>query len=247
MVKHQSHQFLLTAALALASATVTFAQRGDPQRGAPPPQTEQRNEARPWGEVGITIFSDANFHGMNAHFRDDVPDLRRYNMNDRVDSIAIGRGETWEVCEHINYGGRCQVFSGDELDLAKLGWGGMVSSMRRVRGDEHEYGYGRGGNSYREYNRGGSPYLQPRLVLFDHIGFSGQSYVVTGPQPVLRALNNRAGSVKVYGGAWQLCDGPNFTGRCFVVESTQTDLGRLLLRDRVSSVRPVRDRPDGGR
>jgi hypothetical protein len=231
----------LTAALTLAMAAMTLAQRGEPQRGNPPPQQAAANQARPWGETGITIFSEANFHGMNANFRDDVPDLRRYNMNDRVDGLALGRGETWEVCEHINYGGRCQVFSGDETDLAKIGWGGMISSLRRVRGDTKAYGWGRGGSASREYYQGKAPYYYepPRLVLYDHIWFSGESYVVTGPQGSLRALNNRAGSVKAYGGPWELCDGPNFTGKCVTIEGSQQDLGRVLLRDRVSSARPI--------
>ena len=66
----------------------------------------------------------------------------------------------------------------------------------------------------------------------------GLGVSVSGTTPQLRGLGNRAGSVKIYGGSWELCDGNNFTGRCIVVSESVVDLARINLRDRVSSVRP---------
>src|SRR5579862_7430734 len=66
------------------------------------------------GAIGITIYAETNFRGANANFRTEAPDLRKVGMNDRVESIRIGRGEMWEACENINFGGRCQVFKGDD-------------------------------------------------------------------------------------------------------------------------------------
>jgi hypothetical protein len=180
---------------------------------------------------GITLFAEPNFRGLASSFHANVPDLRTYNMNDRVDSLQIGRGETWEVCEHINYEGRCQVFTASEPNLPRVSWGGTISSFRLLQDD------GRG-----RYGRGPvPPYppVTPRLVLFDEIGFRGQTFVVSNSTPSLRALSNRAGSVKTYGGGWQICDGESFTGRCVTVTNSEVDLGRLGLRDRVSSARPI--------
>ena len=50
-------------------------------------------------------------------------------------------------------------------------------------------------------------------------------------------FNNQAGSVQVTG-RWELCDQPNFGGRCVTISSDVRDLARLGLRDRVSSARP---------
>jgi hypothetical protein len=152
-------------------------------------------------------------------------------MNDRVDSLQVGRGEIWEVCQDKNFRGRCQVFSGDQADLGRIGWGGMISSLRRLR-DEDRRGGGRGDFPL-------IPQMRPRLVLFDDVGFRGRSVVVDDMSPTLRALGNRARSAKVYGGAWELCDGDRFRGHCETVTDSLPDLGRIGLRDKVSSARPA--------
>lgn len=222
-------RFILVAVLAFAGLVATgvvSAQRGDPQGGY-----SQGGDQRGMGGFGITIFTDANFHGPNANFRSNVPDLRKYNMNDRVDGLQIARGEFWEVCVDINYGGRCQVFSGDESDLNRVGWGGMISSFRKVQsGDQRDHGRG---------DAPAYPPMRSRLVLYDGVWFGGRSFTVTDMTPALRALGNRAFSVKVYGGAWELCDGDQFHGHCATVTDSVADLSRIGLQNRVSSARPV--------
>jgi hypothetical protein len=210
------------AAACLAMGGGLIAQRGG---------NDQRGEARQGtGAPGITIFAEYNFRGINAHFTRDTPDLRRVNMNDRVDSLRIGRGEVWEVCEDINYKGRCQVFSGDVPNLADVGWGGMISSFRLVRDASR-----RGGG----YPVPPPPLFRPRIILFDRLNFEGRSTAIFDATPSLRSWGNRTGSIKVYGGTWELCDGDRYRGRCETVSDSVYDLARLGLRDKVSSVRPV--------
>src|SRR5206468_10912452 len=76
---------------------------------------------------GITLFTNPNFSGQSVSFRDDVPDLRNYSLNDKVSSLEIPNGESWEVCQDINYGNRCQVFSGSVSDLRGVGWSDRIS------------------------------------------------------------------------------------------------------------------------
>lgn len=204
----------------VAAGASVMAQRGNSQ------SAENHNMGGP----GVTIFSEANFHGMNSHFQSDVPDLRKFNMNDRVDSLQIPRGETWEVCQDINYGGRCQVFSGNEADLARVGWGGLVSSLRRVDRNDNRWGHG----PTQPY-----PPMHARIVLFDDINYRGESAVLTGARANLGSLNNRVSSVKVYGGTWELCDGPDFRGHCRTVTQTIPDLRKWGMQDNVTSIRPV--------
>jgi hypothetical protein len=234
-------RFILTATLAFAGLVATgvvSAQRGDPQGGNPQgayPQNgyPQNGDQRGMGGFGITIFSDANFHGPNANFRINVPDLRKYNMNDRVDGLQIARGEVWEVCVDINYGGRCQVFSGDEADLNRVGWGGLISSFRKVQVQEN------GGRGYGHGETQPYPPARGRLVLYDGVWFGGRSLAVMDVTPALRGQGNRARSVKVYGGAWELCDGDQFRGHCATVTDSVPDLARIGLQYRISSARPV--------
>jgi hypothetical protein len=212
-------------ALAGLVGSVAAAQRGEPRRDQP-----QRTDQRGIGGAGITLYADQDFRGFNSTFRADVPDLRKYGMNDRVDSLRVARGEIWEACENINYKGRCQVFTGDETNLNRVGWGGMISSLRRLKEDDRR---GQAGGSFPSFA------ARPRLVLFDDVGFRGQSFVLNAADPALRALGNRARSAKVYGGDWELCDGDRFRGHCATVGNGVADLGRLGLRDKISSARPV--------
>jgi len=243
-------RFILAAVAMFAGLVgtgVVSAQRGDPQGGSGQGSSQggqgsgqgygQGGDQRGMGGFGITIFSDANFHGPNANFRTNVPDLRKYNMNDRVDGLQIARGEFWEVCVDINYGGRCQVFSGDEGDLNRVGWGGLISSFRKVQNVD-QGNHGRGGEQ--GYPQGqGYPQMRSRLVLYDGVWFGGRSFAVMETTPALRALGNRALSVKVYGGAWELCDGDQFRGHCATVTDSVADLARIGLQYRISSARPV--------
>src|SRR5262245_50748358 len=72
--------------------------------------------------AGITVFTNPNFGGQSATFRNDVPDLRDYGLNDKISSIEIPNGEAWEICQDINFGNRCQVVSGSVSDLRQIGW-----------------------------------------------------------------------------------------------------------------------------
>jgi hypothetical protein len=74
-------------------------------------------------------------------------------------------------------------------------------------------------------------------VLYDGIDFQGESLSVYENTPELRGMVNRAASIKVYGGAWQVCDGIDFWGRCEMVTANVRDLARLGFRNKISSVR----------
>jgi hypothetical protein len=204
----------------VAAGGAAMAQRGDPQRG----------EDRGSGGEGITVYSEANFRGHNSHFQSDVPDLRKFYLNDRVDSLQIPRGESWEVCVDINYRGRCQVFSGNEPDLGRVGWGGLVSSLRRLDRNDNRWGHGPV-----EPN----PPTHARLVVFDDIDYRGQSSVLTAARANFGSLNKRISSVKVYGGAWELCDGPEFRGHCRTVTESIPDLRKWGMQDNLMSARPA--------
>jgi hypothetical protein len=182
-------------------------------------------QSRQVGGVGITVFEDPSYHGGSATFRDDVPDLRRFNLNDRVSSLRVAAGELWEACIDIEYNGRCHVFSGGEPDLRRLsGWNDEISSLRRVRGE--------GGR------RGVRPPVGgPQIELFERIGFSGRSRSLTDPQSSLGSFGRTVRSVRVTRGRWEICEGTRWSGRCVTITDSAADIGRLGLSG-VSSIRP---------
>jgi hypothetical protein len=181
-------------------------------------------QSRKIGGVGITVFEDPDFRGRSATFRDNVPDLRRYELNDRISSLRIAPGELWEGCVDIEYAGRCLVFSGTEPNLRdRSGWNDEISSLRRVRG---------GGRSGIVPPIGG-----PQIVLYDRESFRGSSRAVTTPQSSLGSFGARVQSVRILSGRWELCEGTRWSDRCVTVNESIADINRFGLRH-VSSVRP---------
>lgn len=185
-------------------------------------------QPRQMGGVGLTVFADANYRGRNATFRQDVPNLGAYDLNDRVSSLTVAPGELWEVCQHADYSGRCQVFSGTEPDLRQSGWNDIISSVRRVRG----------GGGVRP------PIVPPigsgQLALYSDTRFAGDRRVITSAEPDLGRVgfNNRAESLRLSRGqAWEVCSQANYRD-CLVVNTDWSDLSGLGLSRRISSVRP---------
>ena len=84
--------------------------------------------------LGVTVSDDVNFEGATLTVRRDVPDLRALQFNDRISSLQVPVGESWEVCENTNYDGRCLIVSGVERDLRRRGLNDVISSIRRVQG-----------------------------------------------------------------------------------------------------------------
>jgi hypothetical protein len=186
-------------------------------------------QTRRYGGGGITVFTNPNFGGQSATFREDVPDLRGYSLNDKISSIEITDGQSWEVCQDINFGNRCQVFSGSVSDLRQMGWNDRISSLRRVANGG--FGARRNGGVFGNNTNN----TAQRLVFYDRPNFRGNPITVTGNGNTTMG-NRLAGSVEVLGGSWELCDR---SGRCATVTQSVPDLSRLGLNGRITSARLV--------
>jgi Beta/Gamma crystallin len=203
---------------------------------ASPARLTTAQETRADGGVGITVYEDPNYGGRSASFRDEVPDLRRFDLNDKISSFSIARGETWEVCVDIDYGGRCQVVTGAEPDLRRRsGWHDTISSMHRIRGGSRRGGGGGISGGTEAVLPGAAG--RPQISLYDRTGFRGSSRVVDSPMSSLGSFGPRVRSVRIMTGRWELCEGTRWSDRCVVVQDSITDIGRSGLRG-VSSVRP---------
>jgi hypothetical protein len=178
--------------------------------------------ARGMGGIGITVFEDSNYRGDNATFRNDEPDLRRARFDDRISSLQVAPGEVWEVCEGRNYQPPCQVFSGNEPNLDRRNWNDRIGSLRRVR----------------QAGRGPFGPNAGSVVLYSDEVVRGQSMTITGAVPSLGGFNDRARSIRITGGAWELCEDSDYR-KCRVVDRDWSNLASIDLSRRVSSVRPA--------
>lgn len=179
--------------------------------GGPPPGPS--NEA-------ITLYQDADFSGRQVSLSEANPRLSSLDYNDAALSIEVRRGR-WQLCEHSDFFGECQVFGRGRHQLAgRLARG--VSSLRPVGGPDNRPLPAFGG-----------------IVLFEHATFQGRELAISDTVINLANLgfNDRVSSVEVIAGRWELCSDADFRGRCMVLGPGRHVLDGSM-NDRISSVRP---------
>lgn len=79
------------------------------------------------------------------------------------------------------------------------------------------------------------------IELYPEVGYGGDQVTVRQDQRTLAALGleDRVASVRVFGGAWRLCEERQFAGRCVEVSQDEPDLARIGMAFRASSVQRV--------
>lgn len=186
-------------------------------------------QPRASGGLGITVWSNANFLGESATFRNPVPDLRSFRFDAKISSFRIGPNEFWEVCEQPNFSGRCKVFSGEERNLRGTSWNDRINSLRRVNYSGGDFVPAPGG--------------APRVILYSQPNFQGQRMAVTRSTADLKrhGFSDRARSARVVG-SWQFCQEAQFA-TCTEVTGDQPNLANVGLSANVTSIRPT---PTGG-
>jgi uncharacterized protein YcfJ len=84
-----------------------------------------------------------------------------------------------------------------------------------------------------------------QITFYEGEGYRGRAFTTGKAVPNFQRLgfNDRASSVVVDRGRWEVCEDANFRGRCVLLRRGAYDsLRRMGLNDRVSSVRPGEER-----
>jgi hypothetical protein len=174
----------------------------------------------------ITFYEHAGFRGQSATVDRPAGNLERYGFNNRASSAVVS-GEAWEVCTNPGFSGRCTVLNPGRHDsLGQMNDG--ITSARPVSA--------RGGPGSPPSSSGG------QITLYDQKDFRGRSVAAYAPIGNFEGsgLDNRASSVAISGGSWEVCDGPGFSGRCAVLRPGRyASLNEIGLNNRISSARPV--------
>lgn len=162
------------------------------------------------------------------------------------------RGSYTRSCRDIT------AFNGQVWARCSSGRGGWEWSSARTRdcggqGLENRdgrlqcagYGGGNGGGNGGGWNGGGGgrPGNSYRgdLLMFEDAGYQGRVYEVVGDMPDLGMVkfNDKASSIKIVRGKWEICEHANYQGRCANLDADQHILPREW-NDAISSVRRVR-------
>lgn len=110
-------RFALALTLPAAAGAPAFAQEAYYDDGQPP--------------AAIALFTSENFYGDVREAFDPFVSMHDLAFNDRARSVAVLAGQ-WELCEHVNFTGRCVFVREDVADLAWFGLQGRVSSIRPI-------------------------------------------------------------------------------------------------------------------
>lgn len=171
----------------------------------------------------ITFYEQGGFQGRTYASDQTITNFADIGFNDRANSVVIRSG-SWQLCSDAYFRGRCvSIGPGRYPSLASMGLANAVSSAREL-GD---WPGGGGGNDR-------------RVVLYEGGGFTGQTFDVTGTIQNFHSLgyNDRARSMIVEDGTWELCVDANFGGTCETYgRGRYPNLGTLA--GQLSSMRPV--------
>jgi hypothetical protein len=91
-------------------------------------------------------------------------------------------------------------------------------------------------------------YGHPRAILFSKTGFRGHSVTVDDSIGKLSShgMDDKASSIMVQGGRWQVCIKDEFDGRCAIVNRSVPDLAALGIDQKISSIRLIGPGGPGG-
>ena len=186
----------------------------------------------------VTFYEHEGFKGRSFTAETQIGNLQRYGFNDRASSVTV-RGDRWEVCEDARFSGQCAVLRpGRYPSLAAMGLNDRVSSARTVsrdaRIDENRYAPAPVAAT--------DPDANAQVIFYEGEDFQGRSFTTGRKIGNLKryGFNDRASSVVVMHDRWEVCENPQFNGRCAVLRPGRyPSLAAMGLNDRVSSVRTV--------
>ncbi len=187
--------------------------------GVEPPRQSPSRAAR------IVLFEGDDFGGRSLDLNGDISNLHRGDVGFGDSAWSLAANGRWQVCEHIEFGGECRTFEGDNRQLGDFG--GTISSVRYLGPGTLSRFLARG--DYSQSSGGGStPAQVQQIVLFEGDGFGGRSLMLTGDTPNLHLQSMEFGDSTwslAANGRWEVCEHVDFGGECRTFEGDNPQLG----------------------
>jgi hypothetical protein len=165
----------------------------------------------------VVVYEHVDFGGRHESYYNSTPDLRNSDMNDLISSIKV-RGGTWKFCENVNYEGRCETLETGEYRQLNNRMNDAISSIQRVSSTSSGNG----------------------ITFYANDNYDGPSLHLTSNERDLRRrnFNDRARSIKVFSGSWEVCADVDYSGQCRVLTPGDYTIDGPL-GSNISSVRQV--------
>jgi hypothetical protein len=171
----------------------------------------------------ITLYQKPHFRGAQITLNDGQQNVWEHGFNDQTSSLVIHSGR-WQVCTDAHFTGHCAELSAGQYATLDPALNNRISSVRQLSADDRSHRRRRGD-----------------LQFFDQPGFRGAALELhrDADNFVQRGFNDRASSMIIRRGTWELCSDIHYGGRCRVFGPGQYEsLGRGL-SERVSSARLI--------
>lgn len=192
----------------------------------------------------LVLYENDNYNGRSFTSRGRTENLANVGFNDRASSVVV-RGGRWELCTDADFRGQCITLSpGSYPSLRDMGMNDLVSSVREAGwgGSGGSGGGNWGGN-------GGWGGGRDAIELFENDDFEGRRFSSNSSQSDLsrNGFNDRASSVIVRSGRWDLCTDADYRGRCVTLgPGSYGSLRDHGVNDEISSIRPAGGPPSWG-
>ena len=175
----------------------------------------------------ISLFEDTGFSGRQVTLRSLVPSIGNIGFNDRTSSIVVRAGR-WEVCSDDNFKGDCAIFEAGQYASLDGRFDKRISSLREI-------GTVAAATPVAAIGVGS-------VEMFGEPNFNGARARIDRDVDNLvpMGFNDRAASLIVQGGSWEMCTDANFGGTCRTFAPGRYPTLGYGLTKTLSSARPVR-------
>lgn len=175
----------------------------------------------------ISLYEDAGFNGRQVTLRALISSINSIGFNDRTTSIVVRAGR-WEVCSDDGFKGDCAIFDPGQYASLDGRFDKRISSLREVGtvADAAPAAV----SSYGSVELFAQPNFAGRRARIDRdaVNFTPMGF------------NDRASSLIVQGGSWEMCTDADFGGTCRTFSPGRyASLGYGMTKA-ISSARPVR-------
>jgi len=187
----------------------------------------------------IYLYEDTGFAGRQVGIRSNAPSISSMDFNDRTSSIVVRAGR-WEVCNDDGYRGECAIFEPGQYASLDGRFDKRVSSVREIAVVGGGTAANSNTNANAPQNTGGN---YGTVQLYGQPNFRGRTIQIDQPATSFtnENFNDRASSLIVQNGTWELCTDVGYRGTCRTfTPGRYATLGSGMTKE-LSSARPVTD------
>jgi len=186
----------------------------------------------------VTFYEHENFQGRSFTANAQVDNFKNIGFNDFASSVVV-TGERWEMCVDARFAGRCVVLRpGRYASLTAMELNDRISSTREIGRDVRVDNGRYAPMPVVAYNND----APGQVTFYEREGFQGPSFTTEQEIGNLErnGFNDRASSVVVHSGRWEICEDARFNGRCLILRPGRyASLAAMGMNNSVSSVRTV--------